>query len=318
VTQFARGVFAAFTLAGVVSFAKSDIEAVAYPETGGWITADADRSEKPAHGCHQLFAREAFLSAKPIDREFALLTWNIEKGQDASWIFDLTHHLPQSDILLFQEAALEVGQEQLSLPAKRNFAQYFAPGYQQGDPQTGVITASRWPAAGDCALTAREPWLGTPKATSIARFQVAPVESAQPAGDDGPDSEQDVFINRSTTEPLTLLIVNVHAINFALGLDAYTAQFEAIGRVTNDHRGPLIVGGDFNTWSKQRTEWLEKFLRNFGLAGVSFNPDYRTAIFSRPLDHLYVRGLEVQASKVLEVETSDHNPLWIRVKLHDI
>jgi len=318
VTQFARGVFAAFTLAGVVSFANSDIEAVAYPETVKSITADADRSEKPAHGCHQLFAREAFLSAKPIDREFALLTWNIEKGQDASWIFDLTHHLPEADILLFQEAALEVGQEQLSLPAKRNFAQYFAPGYQQGERRTGVVTASRWPAVGDCALTAQEPWLGTPKATSVARFQLAPVESAQPERDDGPNSEQGVFVNGLKTESQTLLIVNVHAINFALGLDAYTAQFEAIGRVINDHRGPLIVGGDFNTWSKQRTEWLENFLGNFGLAGVSFNPDYRTAIFSRPLDHLYVRGLEVQASKVLEVETSDHNPLWIRAKLHDI
>ena len=317
-TRFAPGVFAAFTLVGVVSLAKSDIEAVVYPEAVGSTTTGSDRSEKPDHGCHQLFAREAFLSAKPIDREFALLTWNIEKGQDASWIFDLTHHLPESDILLFQEAALEVGEAQLSLPAKRSFAQYFAPGYQQGDRRTGVITASRWPAAGDCALTAREPWLGTPKATSVARFQLAPVESAQPERDDGPNSEQGVFVNGLKTESQTLLIVNVHAINFALGLDAYTAQFEAIGRVINDHRGPLIVGGDFNTWSKQRTEWLDNFLGNFGLAGVSFNPDYRTAIFSRPLDHLYVRGLEVQASKVLEVETSDHNPLWIRAKLHDI
>ena len=317
-TRFAPGVFAAFTLVGVVSLAKSDIEAVVYPEAVGSTTTGSDRSEESAHGCHQLFTREAFLPAKPIDHEFALLTWNIEKGQDASWIFDLTHHLPESDILLFQEAALEVGEEQLSLPAKRRFAQYFAPGYQQGNRRTGVVTASRWPAVGDCALTAQEPWLGTPKATSVARFQLAPVESAQPERDDGPNSEQGVFINRSKTEPLTLLIVNVHAINFALGLDAYTAQFEAIGRVINDHRGPLIVGGDFNTWSEQRTQWLEGFLGQFGLAGISFDPDYRTAIFSRPIDHVYVRGLEVISSRVIQVDTSDHNPLWIRVKLYDI
>ena len=317
-TRFAPGVFAAFTLVGVVSLAKSDIEAVVYPEAVGSTTTGSDRSEESAHGCHQLFTREAFLPAKPIDHEFALLTWNIEKGQDASWIFDLTHHLPESDILLFQEAALEVGEEQLSLPAKRRFAQYFAPGYQQGDRRTGVVTASRWPAVGDCALTAQEPWLGTPKATSVARFQLAPVESAQPERDDGPNSEQGVFVNGLKTESQTLLIVNVHAINFALGLDAYTAQFEAIGRVINDHRGPLIVGGDFNTWSEQRTQWLEGFLGQFGLAGISFDPDYRTAIFSRPIDHVYVRGLEVISSRVIQVDTSDHNPLWIRVKLYDI
>ena len=313
----ARVFCVALTLVGVVLCANSDNEAVVPGKAGDSISGDEDGWQAFPDSCNELFDPELSYRAEPISREFSLLTWNIEKGQNADWIFDLTHHLPEADIVLFQEAALESGQEQLSLPAKQKFTQYFAPGYQQGNRKTGVLTASRWAAASDCALTAIEPWLGTPKASSLARFQLAAAESAEPPGDVTSDGQQAELINRMIAEPLTLLIVNVHAINFALGLDAYTSQFETIGRVIASHPGPLIVGGDFNTWSEQRTEWLEDFLGQFGLAGISFDPDYRTAIFSRPIDHLYVRGLEVESSRVVQVDTSDHNPLWIRVKLHD-
>ena len=313
----ARVFLVAFTLVGVVLCAHSDNEAAVSVKADDSISGDEDGWQAFPDRCNELFDPEVSTRAEPISREFSLLTWNIEKGQDADWIFDLTHHLPEADIVLFQEAALESGQKQLSLPAKRKFTQYFAPGYQQGDRKTGVLTASRWAAASDCALTAMEPWLGTPKASSLARFQLAAAESAEPAGDVKSDGQQAELINRMIAKPLTLLIVNVHAINFALGLDAYTAQFESIGGVIARHRGPLIVGGDFNTWSEQRSEWLEDFLGQFGLAGISFEPDYRTTIFSRPIDHLYARGLEVESSRVVQVDTSDHNPLWIRVKLHD-
>jgi len=316
--RFARGFCVALTLLGVVLCANSDNEAVGHGKAGDSISVDENRRQPLPDSCNELFDPKLLPRAKPIDREFSLLTWNIEKGQDSGWIFDIAHHLPEADILLFQEAALEAGQEQLSLPAKRNFIQYFAPGYQQGDRKTGVLTASRWTAASDCALTALEPWLGTPKATSLARFQLAAAEPVEPARDDRSGSEQTELSMLTRVGSPTLLIVNVHAINFALGLDAYTAQFEAIGRVIASHRGPLIVGGDFNTWSEQRTQWLEGFLGQFGLAGISFDPDYRTAIFSRPIDHVYVRGLEVISSRVIQVDTSDHNPLWIRVKLYDI
>ena len=47
-------------------------------------------------------------------------------------------------------------------------------------------------------------------------------------------------------------MANLHAINFALGTDAYRAQLDAIATELSHHRGPIVVAGDFNTWNDER------------------------------------------------------------------
>ena len=77
------------------------------------------------------------------------------------------------------------------------------------------------------------------------------------------------------------------------------------------HEGPVIFGGDLNTWSDRRQATLIDLADALGLTPVSFSPDHRTSRFGRPLDHLYVRGLTWQSSETVPVETSDHNPLIV-------
>jgi endonuclease/exonuclease/phosphatase (EEP) superfamily protein YafD len=53
----------------------------------------------------------------------------------------------------------------------------------------------------------------------------------------------------------------------------------------------------------------------YGLEPVSFEPDLRTRVFGRALDHIYIRGLRALSAEVIPVGTSDHNPLRVRLGL---
>ena len=139
-----------------------------------------------------------------------------------------------------------------------------------------------------CNLTSWEPWLGTPKATSITEY---------------PLQDRDE----------RLLTINLHAVNFALGLDDFQAQFQALTDVLRRHQGPVILAGDLNTWSNDRQTLVDEFMREHGLGPVAFEPDLRTTIFGRALDHIYVRGMRAEFARVIPVTSSDHNPLRVRL-----
>lgn len=257
------------------------------------------------------------LAGDAIPRVFSLLNWNIEKGNNPEWIEDLSGLADEAGVLLFQEAALGPKLNRLGLPVGFSQHQYFAAGYQQGERRTGVLIASPWAASDYCALTAWEPWLGTPKATGIARFLLADDEKngLNPRIYGIADSAEQMQDPDIEVDKKTLMIVNVHAVNFAVGLEAYAAQFEEIGKVIGAHDGPLIVAGDFNTWSGERQAWLDTFADLHQLHAVEFDPDRRTTIFSRPIDHIYSRGLAIVDARAVPVGSSDHNPLLIKVKI---
>jgi len=100
-------------------------------------------------------------------------------------------------------------------------------------------------------------------------------------------------------------------VNFSFGVRAYRAQLDAAAELIQVHDGPVIFGGDLNTWSGRRQATLIGLADELGLTPVSFSPDHRTSRFGRPLDHLYVRGLTWQSSETVQVEISDHNPLIV-------
>jgi len=250
---------------------------------------------------------DGFLNEQPIPDTFSVLSWNIEKGADAGWIADLAQIAAAEHVLLIQEAVLDPNTG--ALPLSRDFTswQYFAAGYRQGSTQTGVLTASPWVASHHCALTAWEPWLGTPKATSVTRYAFYRGRATGESPRVGTSGE---MLN-------PLMVVNVHAVNFAVGLEAYIEQFAAIGEVIMTHEGPLILAGDFNTWSEDRQDWLTGFMARHQLEAVTFSPDNRTMVFSRPIDHMYTRGLAVIDASVVTVDSSDHNPLLMTVRWRD-
>jgi endonuclease/exonuclease/phosphatase (EEP) superfamily protein YafD len=137
----------------------------------------------------------------------------------------------------------------------------------------------------------REPLLHTPKTSLLTRFDLS--------------------------EGGSLVVVNVHAINFTMDAIRFRASWQELETVLQPHAGPLIVAGDFNTWNADRQAVVVNATRRMGLTPVHFSSDQRTRIFDRTVDHVYYRGLLPLEALVHEVKTSDHNPMRVTFKLAD-
>ena len=112
-------------------------------------------------------------------------------------------------------------------------------------------------------------------------------------------------------------MVNVHAINFSLSIDAYREQLSALGDALATHDGPIIFAGDLNTWSAGRRRAVDDVAARLGLTEVSFPDDKRTLFFGNQLDHILTRGLRVVTATAIEVTSSDHNPVTVTLQRAD-
>ena len=216
-----------------------------------------------------------------------LLNWNIQKGGSTDWGLELAELGQHADVLTLQEAPLvNAGWED---HVADDF-HAFAPGYNTRQSPTGVMTVSTAAPLVQCNLSAREPLLRTPKATLVTEYALSGRHE-------------------------TLLVINIHAVNFTLGLGAFEAQLGNAADVLERHDGPVIFAGDFNTWRQSRLEHLEVLIDSHGLAAVQFQDDERKRFLGYPLDHVYVRGLEVVASETHDTRSSDHNPMrvWLSI-----
>jgi len=235
--------------------------------------------------CASSLGQVRVMEGQELSGDLEILSWNIQKASNIGWADDLADMSAGIDLAFIQEASV---QARISQVLPESLHQVFAAGYTTASQETGVMTLSASSPSGHCKLTAWEPWLGTPKATSVTEFPLA--------------GRQD-----------RLLTINLHAVNFALGLEDFQQQFRALSNLLDNHQGPVILAGDLNTWSDKRQAMVDEFTREFGLSAVSFAPDLRTTTFGRALDHIYVRGMQARDSRVIPVSSSDHNPLWVRL-----
>ncbi len=259
------------------------------PDASGSAGSGLDplASVDAARDCAASLGRFQALAGAELGQELEILSWNIQKAGSAGWAEDLARFADGVELAFIQEAALEAGIPSVLREPRYGF---FAPGYTNARQETGVLTLSAGQPSLRCRLTAREPWLGTPKATSITEHPLRGREER-------------------------LLAINLHAINFSLGLEDFGGQLFALEDLLAAHRGPVILAGDLNTWSSARERLVQTFLSRHDLRAVEFTPDHRTRAFGRALDHLFVRGLEADAAWVVPVDSSDHNPLRARLRV---
>jgi endonuclease/exonuclease/phosphatase (EEP) superfamily protein YafD len=210
-----------------------------------------------------------------------VFSWNVHKVQQAAVLDEVAALANAAQLMFVQEA---VPSRQLPSLVDEALFPAFAPGYVQNGTPTGVLTLSRTQHQVHCHLLALEPWLRTPKATSVTLYPLA-------------DRQE------------MLLAINLHAINFTFGVGDYQNQLTVLAHLMTAHDGPIIFGGDLNTWSPGRQQVVQHFTAMMGLEAVTFDPDNRVTVLGRPLDHLYVRGLTWGRTATHKVTTSDHNPL---------
>lgn len=108
-----------------------------------------------------------------------------------------------------------------------------------------------------------------------------------------------------------LLILNVHAINFR-ETGRYNQEMERLSALMREHKGPMIVAGDFNSWNKKRMQKLHEIREKLSLEMVPFNQiDKVKSFMGNHLDFILYRGVELLHYKVYKNHgLSDHNPLF--------
>lgn len=215
---------------------------------------------------------------------FTLLDWNIYKQQKQDWRTALQKFSSNADIITLQEAKLSP--ELIAFSKDNNWLYLQNYAFKHNGFLYGVNTLSKIEAISACGTADQEPWIRIPK-TAIATLY--PIQ------------------NRAST----LLVINLHAINFTLSEKSLHQQLSPYLTLIKKHDGPTIFSGDFNTWSKARLATVEQALNQLDFSEVFFEPDKRLTIFGLALDHIYFRGLKVIKTESIATKASDHNPLLV-------
>ncbi len=210
--------------------------------------------------------------------ELVAVSWNMHKRQGPRADAELADHARGADLVLLQETT-EPGTSP-GLPD--HVAQVVTFTRRRDARPTGVATASTAaPLDHQGSWSAdREPFARTPKATLMSTF---------------------AFGGR------TLLVVNLHAINFRPDA-ALRRHLEPIGRRIAAHEGPVLLAGDLNTWSPARRRVVQAFAERHGLRAVSFGER------APRLDWILTRGLLPHAASVQRSRVSDHDALRVRLR----
>ena len=263
---------------------------VTFPDEERVLTADRDgRVMARDLPCAAIAAPSA--GARALDGgALRVLAWNLHKNDDPGWDTDLARFAAESDLLLIQEAALTP--ELRRVVETAGYRWLLASALRWNGHEMGVMTAARVEPARACTQRFQEPLLQVPKAAIIAYYPVG--------------GRRD-----------TLAVANLHAINFTLDLDSYRRQLEAIAAELVKHDGPVIFAGDLNTWTRERAAIVSEIAARLGLTPVVPADDARTRFFGQQVDHFYVRGLEVVVASTPVVQSSDHNPVRVTLRLTD-
>ncbi len=220
-----------------------------------------------------------------------VLVWNILKTRRENWSADFSQLAKGADLILLQEAYLNTLMREVFmslLDYRMDFGISFL--YEnKGQIPTGTALVSRVnPILSAIIRTIDlEPYIKTPKTITYSYYPIH-------------DSSQ------------TMLVMNIHGMNVTKQI-VFERQIIEAFKVIETHSGPVIFGGDFNTRSKDRMEFLRKLAKANELKEVAFeNDDERMTVMGNPLDHVFIRNFQVKEARVLpEIETSDHKPLYL-------
>ena len=219
--------------------------------------------------------------------DIRLVNWNIQKGSDSKWTTDLATYQGNPDLMVLQEVPLNSNAWDL-ITADLHHA--FSPGYRTSKSLTGVMTISATKPLTQCNFVSVEPWLRSAKATVITEYGLT-------------DTDQ------------TLLVVNIHALNFTFGIQDFHKQIRRAQSVMTHHAGPILLSGDFNTWNWRRSRIMNEVTESIGLVMLTYDEDHRKRFLRQPLDQIYIRGLKVIQATTREVDSSDHSPMSARFSL---
>ena len=224
----------------------------------------------------------------------SLLIWNIQKLKQKQWEDEFNKLAEGKDLILFQEAyenKIFIEKTSALQDFTWDFAQSFE--YLLYGVTTGNMIGSNTRNTNAKVLHSPdlEPVLDTPKATMATTYPII-------------DSDKE------------LLVISIHGINFTTNNKFYR-QLNQIFALIDQHDGPVIFGGDFNTHNNKRFDFMMREAKKRNLINLDFRDSYLRKKFSgNILDHTLARGVEVIDSYIpTDIQGSDHSPMVLEVKI---
>lgn len=217
---------------------------------------------------------------------FTIIDWNIYKGGKDGMASDFALISKDADVAVLQEAYETPELVSDLSTANQSLWWNMVRGFKYQGYFTGVATGSRVSAirTEGFLTTVHEPLLKSPKTMLLTVYPLA----------NSLDS---------------LAVLNVHGINFVLN-SKFKKQITQMIAILKDHRGPILVAGDFNTWNDGRMEALDKGFASIGLERLKLSNQKEAK-----LDHAYVRGLQAtEATLLTNIKSSDHKPILLRLQ----
>jgi endonuclease/exonuclease/phosphatase (EEP) superfamily protein YafD len=218
----------------------------------------------------------------------AFLNWNIYKGNGEDWQKDLTGFAENHDVMTIQEATLD--DEFITLLESHDHSWIMNTAFHFNGTSAGVMNVANANAVHSCGFKDQEPLIRIPKSTLVSYYQI-----------NGSDKR--------------LLVANIHGINFTFGVSSYHQQLENLYEAVEHHDGPMIVAGDFNSWSDDRMAEVERLVARLSLSKITYPVNNKTHIFGNAIDHVFYRQLEIVNNQVWQVSSSDHNPISVNFRL---
>ncbi len=241
---------------------------------------------------------------RAVPESIAIVSWNAQKGAGPQFKSDLSRLVigDRPDFVFLQEARADL------LETKR-IGGYFASSWSYPWPNgktIGLLTLSYVPPARIQTVHSkyREFFVTAPNLSQVTEYPL--------------------------TKGQRLLAINVHLLAFERwGTSGIRSQLEDLKTVMEEHAGPIVLVGDFNTWSQKRLDLVQEIVDGLNLTEVTgFPPDRKTAdkqasllnwLFGidqeLPLDRVYYRGFAHHSAKVLTYESSDHRAIQVTLVL---
>ena len=244
------------------------------------------------------------------DRERALpptlsiVAWNAQKGGDPEFKSNLQTLITeeQPDFVFLQEATADLWETD-------QIGGFFAGSWKYpwpGGTTIGLLSLSRVPPGRvePVPTRGREFFITAPKLSLVTVYPLSNGES--------------------------LLAINVHLLTFERwGTMNVRAQLDELQAIINEHSGPVVLAGDFNTWNQKRLSLVDELAEELKLTEVTDFPAGRRTSGLRasflnwlfgidkglPLDRVYYRGFSNHTARVLPYDASDHKAILVTLGL---
>jgi endonuclease/exonuclease/phosphatase (EEP) superfamily protein YafD len=221
----------------------------------------------------------------------SVLNWNIHKNKAENWLDDFNSLSKDQDIIIIQEAYLDDQLQDVLSQQDRHWSLNAA--FYLDQKPSGVLMASHFKPYYSCGYRVAEPIIRIPKSVLFHYYRVKGFEQS-------------------------LLVANIHGINFTLGTRAYKEQIEKLQKVAQEHDGPIIIAGDFNNWNDERRAIVDEMLAALSLKSTKFTNSNQKHFFGSVVDHIFYRGLEPLSSVSKIVTSSDHNPIQTQFRMASV